>query len=241
MLVYADRERRISPVDHLSAIAAASKGGREELTDAFVLASELAQGLIDAEFALCGADDWTPIHRAALAMLFDLARRLRGAVSGPIDNPLAGLSLPASVRARTAEGFSHYAVYPEAFLAAGERVQATTVIGLRSIGAGLGALVAAACGAARLVSLRPVGDPFRRRLEVAPALEAALLSDLGGPIAVVDEGPGQSGSSFAAVAQWLIARGVGMERIVFVPSHCGEPGPAADNEIRAIWERDVAG
>ena len=236
MLVYADRERRLSPADCLSAIAAEiGRGDREALTDAFVRAAELAQGLVDAEFAASGADDWTPIHRAAIALLLDCARRLRRPSAAPFENPFAGLALPASVAVRTAEGFAHYAVYPEAFLVAGERVRATTVIGLRSIGFGLGALVAAGCGAARLFSLRPVGEPYRRRLTIAPALEAALLSASDALIAVVDEGPGQSGSSIAAVAHWLVRHGVAAERIVFVPSHGGEPGSAAGEFIRTVW------
>lgn len=234
MLVYADRERTIAPAEQFAAIAASlAEEGREALMDAFVRAAELAQGLIDAEFN--GRDDWKPTHRASLALLLDVARRLHRPCSAAFENPFAGLDLPATTQVRTAEGFAYYAVYPEAFLAAGERIKAKSVIGLRSIGAGLGALVAAACGADRLFSLRPVGEPFRRRVEIAQDLEEALLADAEGDFAVVDEGPGQSGSSFAAVAQWLIGHGVAAQRIVFVSSHGGDPGPAADPAIRAVW------
>ena len=235
MLVYADREREISPAQYLSAIAASiGESDRESLTNAFVMATELAQGLVDAEFAAAGVDDWTPIHRASVALLLDIAQRLHRPNLEPFKASLVGLEWPAAVQARTAEGFAHYAVYPEAFLAAGERVEAGTVIGLRSIGAGLGALVAVACGAERLFSVRPIGDPFRRRLAIASELETALLREPGA-FAVVDEGPGRSGSSLASVAQWLIARGVPAQRIIFVTSHRGEPGPAADGASRALW------
>jgi hypothetical protein len=65
-----------------------------------------------------------------------------------------------------------------------------------------------------------------------------VLSQPTGAYAIVDEGPGLSGSSFASVATWLLRRGVPRERIVFLPSHAGEPGRMASDETRALW-RDV--
>src|SRR5581483_261183 len=50
---------------------------------------------------------------------------------------------------------------------------------------------------------------------------------------VVDEGPGISGSSMAAVAEALVRSGV--HDIAFLPGHGGDPGWAASPEIRRRW------
>jgi hypothetical protein len=52
-------------------------------------------------------------------------------------------------------------------------------------------------------------------------------------ILVVDEGPGISGSSMAAVAEAFTS--VGAHEISFLPGHNGEPGASASAAIRAIW------
>src|SRR5690606_5152455 len=123
--------------------------------------------------------------------------------------------------------------YPEGYLAtarsSGLGAQ-TCVIGIRSIGTALAALVAAAIGARQAISVRPVGHPFDREIRAAPDLLAG--ADMRGDFAVVDEGPGLSGSSFASVAKWLASQGVEKERIHFFPSHGGAPGPASTIDAR---------
>ncbi|MFL6734377.1 MAG: hypothetical protein ACJ8EY_06750, partial [Sphingomicrobium sp.] len=52
-----------------------------------------------------------------------------------------------------------------------------------------------------------------------------------------DEGPGLSGSSFGSVADWLEERGIPLERIAFICSHAGEPGPEAPVRHRRRWSR----
>ena len=79
----------------------------------------------------------------------------------------------------------------------------TRVIGIRSIGTGLAAIVAAALGAKRPFTVRPVGHPFSRELRIGDGLKEQLLADPHASFAIVDEGPGLSGSSFAAVIGWL--------------------------------------
>ena|GEM_PF-186453 len=152
---------------------------------------------------------------------------------------LARLPLPPSIRIKRAEGFAHYALYPESYLLAARRSSLgrdTAVIGLRSIGAPLAALVAAALGAPPPVTLRPIGHPFRRSLALAPAL-AARLTAHPGPFAIVDEGPGLSGSSIAAVLRLLDQAGVAPTRIHVFPGHDGPPGPQASPADRALWSR----
>ena len=67
-----------------------------------------------------------------------------------------------------------------------------------------------------------------------------LLGESGGArprYAVVDEGPGLSGSSFGCVATGLEDRGVAAESISFFPSHRGGLGPYSSERHRARWDR----
>jgi hypothetical protein len=152
---------------------------------------------------------------------------------------------PAEVELREPEGFAFYALYPEAYADAARRLRLEgrpRVIGVRSIGTSLGAVVAAALDAPAPVTVRPFGDPSDRKVSLDSALERELL-DGDAHYVIVDEGPGQSGSSFASVSDWLRERGVPLERIALLPSHAGAPGPAATQERCRWWgsvQRQVA-
>jgi len=107
------------------------------------------------------------------------------------------------------EGFALYALYPESYLQAALNSQLTSktvVIGLRSIGVTLAALVAAALGSGPSFSLRPTGPPFQRRVQVTAELSDLILADPKSDFAIVDEGPGLSGSSLGSVVDWLSFR-----------------------------------
>ncbi len=142
------------------------------------------------------------------------------------------------------EGFAFYALYPEQYVAAALRWMAdhraasrrVVVVGIRSIGTTLLAVVAAALRAggweAHRRTVRPSGHPFARQADIrAEALEGATWG------LVVDEGPGLSGSSLAAAAEALAAAGLDPARISFLPGHAGEPGGAASGGVRAWWSR----
>jgi hypothetical protein len=257
-------EETASAIDRVARAAAQAAGlppgiGRHgTLATAFITAGELAQGIADAAFHEREADAPSPGEDAALALLMGLARALwRSWETGfretgfretdlheagaPVPGLLAALAaaaLPRDLVLKRAEGFAFYALYPESVAAAARASGLgadTRVIGIRSIGAPLGAMAAAALGARPPVTVRPVGHPFGRRLSLSPAIEAALAAPPGTTYAVVDEGPGLSGSSFGAVADHLERRGVARERIVFFPSHSGAPGPQASAPHRARW------
>jgi hypothetical protein len=72
---------------------------------------------------------------------------------------------------------------------------------------------------------------------VDPTVTEELVADSEAAFAVVDEGPGLSGSSFGAVADWLEAAGVARERIHFFPSHNGALGPQASDNHRERWKQ----
>lgn len=258
MLVFGDVERTERPavrraeiVEAMNACFRMPAGLRrhEALVRAFIATSELVQGVADREFADNGADDLSAAQLAGAELLRAQANLLMlswrkgfaGELSLSVDWPslLQKLDAPEPVRMKRAEGYGFYALYPESYVEAALRsglTSKTIVIGLRSIGVGLGALVAAALRAGPAFSLRPAGHPFDRRLQVSAALSETILADPDADFAIVDEGPGLSGSSFGSVADWLQANGVSEGRIHFFPSHAGEPGPHSSDAHRALWK-----
>ena len=145
------------------------------------------------------------------------------------------LDLPPRVEVRVPEGFAFYAVYPESYANAARTLRLLArprVIGIRSIGTTLGAIVAAALDAPPSQTVRPFGHPFARQVELPPEI---IEPDVH--YVIVDEGPGLSGSSFGAVADWLEARGVPLDRIAFIPSHSGDLGPHATEAHRQRWHQ----
>jgi hypothetical protein len=228
MLVYGDARRTRQTADLLDAVAA-------DGPHAFYDASALAQGLVDAEFEASGEDDLTPTHAACLDLLLALAcgRATAGELAALRTQPL-----PEEISVTAPEGYAFYAVYPQAYRIAARSVAWASpplVIGLRSIGAGLAAVVAAATGGTPL-TLRPAGHPFAREVRPSAALRARIAAHAG-PFAVVDEGPGLSGSSFGSVVRLLEDLGVSHDRIVLLPSHAGGPGPRASTVDRIRWGR----
>jgi hypothetical protein len=258
MLVYGDRAATLTPHEALRALTAtvrAAEGagdGRlrhDQLTSAFIQAGALAQGLADAEFEARKMDDASPLQDAAMALTLTLARKLAASLgsgfvaAGPPVAPelmaVALQPLPAQVTLRQPEGYAFYGLYPEAYLkvaAAHPWGAPPLVIGLRSIGTGLAALVAAVTNAAGIVTVRPTGHPFHREVRVSDGLRRRLAAH-SGPFAIVDEGPGLSGSSFGALGDLLEDLGVARERQVFLPSHDGDLGPAAEPRHRERWAK----
>ena len=257
MLVYGDAVRTQEPGAMLARIldgaqrAAAMPPGIERhgaLAAVFIEAGELVQGIADAEFAAHGCDAPSRAQSGAMALLMRLADAVRGSWESGFSAPLGavaapeltGVAVPGHIKVRRPEGYAFYALYPESYIEAAKALRGApvpTVIGLRSIGTGLAALVASVLGAEPPITLRPVGHPFRRELSLSPALAGAIRSQVGGTFAVVDEGPGLSGSSFGAVVDFLEEAGVAIDRIHIFPSHPGELGPQASARHRERWAR----
>ncbi len=254
MLVYGDHQRLADAGAETAAIGEAlsayrkSPGGptgHAQLIAAFIRLGELAQGIADSERGTAGIDDDTPRQRLGAGLLSSLAAAIGQSWQtrfAPVDIPrldMAMLGTAGQVALRKPEGYAHYAVYPEAYFLAARRSGLgpdTAVIGIRSIGTGLAAMVAAGLGAAPAFSVRPVGHPFDRHVALSRKLAAAIL-ERAGAFAIVDEGPGKSGSSFACVADWLATEGVPRQRIHFFPGHGGELGEAAMPSRREHWRR----
>ncbi|SCB57475.1 hypothetical protein GA0061105_102467 [Rhizobium aethiopicum] len=257
MLVYGDVERIESAAAVRASISTMmlacigmqpSRQRHETLVRAFILTGELLQGLADQEFGRRGADDLSELQDAGAKLLHMQARAImqswRNGFAGSLSFPedwTAELDFLASadpVRMKRAEGYAFYALYPESYIEAASisnLTPKTVVIGIRSIGIGLAAMVSAALGAEPAYSLRPTGHPFERHVSVTPALSRRILADPEADFAIVDEGPGLSGSSFGCVGDWLQANGVAPDRLHFFPSHTGEPGRHASETHRTRW------
>lgn len=257
MLVFGDRSRRVEPRSKAAELRAASSAlahmppgisRHAAIAELFLSASELAQGIADAEFEEAGEDRLTPAQVALGDLLQAVARSLIQSWGEAFVSPapelssyirrLCALALQP-VDCRRQEGYAFYALYPESYALAAQPLQkqAGAVIGIRSIGVGLGAIVAAATAAPVSISVRPIGPPFRRRLVLGADLRAAIVARARRRILIADEGPGLSGSSFAAAAETVEALGVNSQRIDFFPSHNGAPGLASGSEIQALWSR----
>jgi hypothetical protein len=255
MLVYGDIETiesvgaRQAALEGLLAEIRAMTPGVERhgaLVSAFIGASELVQGLIDAAFHDRGLDTLSHGHEEAMESLSSLAHAVaqswwsgfEAELPQRVLDGLLSVDPSRTIRAKQAEGYAFYALYPESYLEAARASDLgpdTQVIGIRSIGTGLGALVAAALGAPPPFTVRPVGHPFGREVKVDPATTARLTRDTTKAFAIVDEGPGLSGSSFGAVADWLEAAGVPRRQIHFFPSHGGPLGPQASERHQERW------
>ncbi|WPH16123.1 hypothetical protein [Variovorax paradoxus] len=253
MLVYGDATRRESVARKLLRLRAALSAARASppgigrhglLVDALIEAGELAQGMADARFEAAGRRDApSPEADTAMALAMAMARLCArswntafGCTPEPHEALLAASEqlLPAiDIDVKQPEGYAFYALYPESYLVAAQRLQCRPwrVIGLRSIGTSLAAIAAVALGDADPLTLRPVGHPFDRRV----AWAGPSLARPGAHHAIVDEGPGLSGSSMAGVVRQLMSEGVAPDRIHLFPGHGNGPGPQASAETRELW------
>ena len=249
MIVYGKASRRVTTGDAVDEvdrwIVEALRPGRAierhaAWVSALVEAGGLAQGLTDAErdgdaaLGLCRAladvmgRSWdtafSDLPAGAPAAVADALAALRRLAAPPI-----------ALEIRRPEGFAHYATYPEAWWQAAASLpepRPTRVLGLRSIGVALGAAAAAGFGAPLFRTARPHGHPFARAVALQPPLDGA---ERGAVWAVVDEGPGLSGSSMGAAAEALGRGGVAPDHVVLMPSHAGPPGAQASAAHRRIW------
>lgn len=164
---------------------------------------------------------------------------------GPFQKALAEIELPPdlTVRVKVPEGFAFYALYPEQYAEAARRwirdhadsgSKRAAVVGIRSIGTGLSAVVARvlvkAGWSVRRLTVRPTGHPYVRRAELPSGAVRGAVFGL-----VADEGPGLSGSSMAAAAQALVEAGIDRSKIFFFPGHPSGPGHAGNEDVRRWW------
>ncbi|HET9251719.1 MAG TPA: hypothetical protein VFP58_06340 [Candidatus Eisenbacteria bacterium] len=256
MIVYGDAVREVSRRHALENACfeidlAIGEPGCEAVRRALIHLGEIEQALQDASSGAEAPDGPARAARAASDAAADAFERLLG--SDPVDPRAArraredlrrarrflALVPPSqeSLLVRIPEGFAYYCLLPDSYRACARRwaeeheedaERDVLVLGVRSIGTTLSAVVAAALRArgfrARRETARPVGHPLARRVEgrVPPASRGI----------VVDEGPGLSGSSMLAAADMLRSSGIDPASIDFVPAHAAGPGIAASASAR---------
>jgi hypothetical protein len=161
----------------------------------------------------------------------------------------AAQDLPAieQLSIATPEGFAYYALHPLAYADVLDQVcgpeAPLLVVGIRSIGTTLSAAMAAAARRQGRkidrLTVRPQGHPYNRSAEFSARQLAAIdqYASCGATFAVVDEGPGLSGSSFLAVAEALERAGAPREKIVLVSSHSPNVDALCANDAARRWRR----
>jgi len=146
----------------------------------------------------------------------------------------------------TPEGFAYYALHPLAYADVIRKIYACEhlmIVGIRSIGTTLSAVAAAAARAhgivAERITVRPQGHPYNRTLEFTPEQMPVVSRAVscGASFAVVDEGPGLSGSSFLAVAEALECAGASTEKIILVSSHAPNLNALCAENAALRWQR----
>lgn len=246
MLVYGDHSETVTVAAKLNELSrcrdaqcamAPGLQRHARLVELLTEGGRLLQGIADKEFEETGADGFSPgsapLGQWLIAVGSEVFESWAGqfrAVRVPPHPPQLRDS-SALVELRNPEGYAFYSLYPEAYAEAARRVRLLgepRVIGIRSIGASLGAIVAAAVGANEFLTVRPFGDPSARQIAVSNDA-VQMLRHADAHFLIADEGPGESGSSFGAVAKWLQSIGVPADRITLLPSH--PTGPLGAGEV----------
>lgn len=265
MIVHREASRQVDPALELSRCLTMRVDDVEALTSRLLELGGLESAL---------ADLWMPDHESVDPRLDDLALATRAAAAALIDANESGIvqpdspaeqalcralsrclrvPMPRRVTCAVPEGFAYDGIQPLAYDAAVRRLldrvrpSRVLVVGLRTIGTTLGAIVAARCErsgvSTRVLTLRPRGHPFDRRCDSDERWRRAVAGEAGAMCLIVDQGPGLSGSSMTAVAAQLEVLGHAPDSILFVCSHDPDPASLRSEQARQRWllhERLVA-
>lgn len=238
MLVYRDHHHRARGQDLVRELTLAWR--RDAFLGALLRAAELECALADREHP----------HASTCARLSDVFAEAWLADERPdpavVGSSLASLSPPDEVLLRTPEGFAYYALQPGAYAELALELASHgdfAIVGVRSIGTCLSAVVSAALRRAgrraERITVRPTGHPFARQLALTDAEHTWIARMLArrSTFVVVDEGPGMSGSTFLAVGEALQAAGVPCTHIHFACSHLPDPARLVTSDGPARWKR----
>lgn len=232
-------ENLLRTLDDLSACHATN----ERIVRALVIAGQLESALADIG---CSS---LPTIQQATDFLADLLLRnnVRSDEVAALRPKLAAIHVPERLTISPPEGFAYYALHPSDFARLAERVPTTcgkaAVIGIRSIGTTLSAVVSASlrhqAQPAERITVRPAGHPYNRVTEFSPDQCDWIHGQLdhNAHFLVVDEGPGRSGSSFLSVAESLVKAGVAPEYITLLGSRPVDPRALCAEEAAARWSQ----
>lgn len=260
MIVYGDRSEIVQPHAWLTNFTASVEGlpefrggcgHRDRARHLLIEWGRFHQAVLDRRWRENEMDDWGRIETlfaeaglcTARLLLDENATLARETLIALVREIEPRLHLTHALELRLPEGYAFYALYPEMYAESARRWRARVpdaplcVIGLRSIGTSLAAMVHVGAGAVGLpITVRPTGHPFSREIRPSRRLRHHVLGQPADThFAIVDEGPGLSGSSFGGVADWLELHGVERSRLHFFASHGGDLGSAASPKHRRRW------
>jgi hypothetical protein len=232
-------EKLLRALDDLSL----DHSSNERIICALVLAGQFESALADI-----GCSGLPTIQRAT-DFLADLLLRsdVRSLEAAALKSRIAGIHVPEQLTISPPEGFAYYALHPCDFARLAERVPTpcgkAAVIGIRSIGTTLSAVVSASLRhqgqATERITVRPAGHPYNRVTEFSPDQCDWIRRqvDHDAHFLVVDEGPGRSGSSFLSVAESLVKAGVKSEHITLLGSRPVDPSALCADEAATRWSQ----
>lgn len=217
--------RQVEKLNSLSDFT--SSAAQQELIEALLRAGELECGLADEPDYYYAAEVLTNLTDAFAALLVSKSLPQLSSPLLALDR-LTDSQVPTQLALSPPEGFCYYALHPLDYVDLLDRSSikpaAAAVIGIRSIGTTLSAVVKAWFKSrgtpADRITVRPTGHPFDRALVCDSRQSSWIASRVkaGAEFFIVDEGPGLSGSSFLSVAEALESAGVPRESITLMPS-----------------------
>ena len=228
LLVFRDGSREISGPGLKAALTQSLQLLRDSFYEREILDALLRAGELECALSDCGSKS-EPIQTVTDALATALVTSTPVPDRNQLLEALGATHVPERLTLAVPEGFAYYALHPLAFAGVLGRIfplpERALVVGIRSIGATLSAVTAAALRArgvhAERTTIRPTGHPYNRHAELFPQ-QVALVKDYASANAnflIVDEGPGLSGSSFLSVAEAFTTVGVPTEKITLICSH----------------------
>lgn len=161
-------------------------------------------------------------------------------------NKLKSRTLSGSIPICIPEGFVYYGLYPETYIQAADTFhsdvtpESVVVVGIRTIGTQLSALVAARLEKYNCkvdsFTVRTKGHPFSRYIEISEQQKQKLLVNDTTWVVVVDEGPGLSGSTICGTLLKINECGVPPERTVVFPSWIPDGKHFISANARSMWD-----
>lgn len=158
---------------------------------------------------------------------------------------LKQMQLPEQITLNVPEGFVFYGLYPEVYLEASSefikemKPEKALVVGLRSIGTVLSALIGAHLQSigcvVKTLTVRPRGHPFNRFLILDEKIRNIIKQSTGYYVLIVDEGPGLSGSSIGGTLSAVRDLNVPINRTVIFPSWLPSGDRFISENARALW------
>jgi hypothetical protein len=253
LLVFREGQLRASGQELKAALTAqleqvCSYGSHEAILSALLLAGEFECGVADGDGEAAQSCELLT-DRIAEALLLVAAAYRPDCAKPDFQNLLdTARELPTlkQLSISIPEGFAYYALHPLAYADVMREIPACgslLVVGIRSIGTTLSAIAAASARTRGLkverITVRPQGHPYNRSAKFTPEQMIAVGKAIscGACFAVVDEGPGLSGSSFLAVAEALERAGAPKEKILLVSSHAPNVDTLCANDVARRWQR----